>query len=92
MPNDNAIEHNTLIVDLIGDSMRESIVDGFYHEALASLKLISDDSPDVGRAVYWNMIGFLQECYDEIYNDLPERKILLFVPENLRTNPEDEES
>ena len=50
------------------------------------------DAPDIGFEVYWDMIGFWQECYDMTIN-VPNhgRRVISFVPKHMREDYEENE-
>jgi hypothetical protein len=79
------------IVELYKDSIRECVEDGQYQEALDSFRLVMQDCSDLGFEIYWDMVGFWQECYDMTIN-LPNhpRRVISFVPK--RAHEKDEKN
>ena len=80
------------LIELYKDSIKECIQYGYYEEALDSFRVVMHDAPDIGFEVYWDMIGFWQECYDMTIN-VPNhgRRVISFVPKHMREDYEENE-
>ena len=83
-------DSDVLIVELAKDQLREAIEYGFYDEALHIMSVLIEDSPTIGLAVYRDLIGFWQECYDMTIN-VPNhgRRVISFIPKSMREKDEE---
>tara|TARA_Y100000592_G_scaffold100890_1_gene183541 strand:+ start:7661 stop:7924 length:264 start_codon:yes stop_codon:yes gene_type:complete len=74
-------ESEVMICELAKDSIRECISYGYYDDALHTLSLFMEDSPDMGFSIFQDLMGFWQECYDGIFNEpLGMRKVIVMTP------------
>lgn len=80
------------LMELYKQSIRECMQYGFYQEALESFRVVMEDCPEIGFEIYWDMIGFWQECYDMTIN-VPNhgRQVISFVPKHMREKYEESE-
>ena len=85
-------ETDIRLIELYKDSIRECIQYGYYQEALESFRVVMQESPDLGFEIYWDMIGFWQECYDMTIN-VPNhgRRVISFIPKSMREKDEENE-
>lgn len=72
---------DALICELAKSHLREAIEYGYYDQALHAMSVLIEDSPDLGRLIYSDLIGYWQECYDEAVNvKLGIRKVIVMLP------------
>ena len=77
-------ETDIMLIELYKDSIRECVQYGYYQEALDSFKVVMQDNPDLGLEIYWDMIGFWQECYDMTVNiSSRTRRVISFTPKSM---------
>lgn len=85
-------ETDIMLIELYKDSIRECVQYGYYQEALDSFKVVMQDNPDLGLEIYWDMIGFWQECYDMTVNiSSRTRRVISFTPKSMIEKIEENE-